>query len=476
MIERPNIILITTDQQRGDCLGIDGHPVLQTPNLDWIASTGVRFTSAYSECPSCVPARRSLMTGTAPAAHGMVGMQSDDEWNPRETLARVLTESGYQTEMIGKSHLGRRDIRFGFEHIQLSNNSNTGVYAEWLQRRGYMESNAGYGHGVASNAWVGRPHYLPENMMHSYWCFDRALEFLTQRDQSCPFFLNISLIDPHPPLTPPQFYYDRYIQRELPEPVVGDWAPAFDGPQRGLNPNAWEISLDPEQMRCSRAAYYGLVNFVDDQIGRLLQTARTILDKTILVFTSDHGEMLGDHNMFRKTVAYEASARIPYLVRFPSSLGLGNGMVSDAVVGLQDIMPTILDAVDVSIPETVTGKSLLPITGGKSDSVREYLHGEHEGHYDHHKYCMQYLTDGKWKYIWYTQTGREQLFNLQKDPQETHDLSSEADGEISKWRKRMMEVLAGRPEGFTDGKKLITGRPHKRILPGYKPDKFYPYL
>ena len=273
---RPNILLITTDQQRGDCLGLDpdGPDCLQTPNLDWIGRSGTHFRRGYAECPSCIPARRGIMTGTAPAANGAVGYRGA-AWDPPHTLAGELSAAGYQTEMIGKLHLSPPRKRYGFDHLQLSDATHgtaNNDYVEWLQQyHRRHDYDPGMAHGVSANGWVGRPHHLPEEQMHTFWCVDRALKFMRKRDPSTPYFLNISFIDPHPPLTPPAHYYERYIQRELPEPVVGDWAPELDGQQKGFNPNAWEISLDKYDMQCARAAYYGMINFIDDQIGRLMQ-------------------------------------------------------------------------------------------------------------------------------------------------------------------------------------------------------------
>ena len=231
--------------------------------------------------------------------------------------------------------------------------------------------------------------------MHTFWCIDRALDFLRKRDPTVPFFLNISFIDPHPPLTPPATYYDRYIHRDLPDPIIGDWTPEFDGPQKGLDPNAWEICLDEHDMRCSRAAYYGMINFVDDQVGRLIQYAGG-LKNCLTVFTSDHGEMQGDHNLFRKTWPYEASARIPFLIRAPQKWGYPEEMTCESPVGIQDIMPTILDAAGIDIPDTCTGKSLLPIMQGHTDRIRGFLHGEHAGCYAYN-HGNHYVTDGCYK-------------------------------------------------------------------------------
>ncbi len=478
---RPNIVLFITDQQRGDCLGLDSRSpgVLQTPNLDYLGRSGLHCTQAYAECSSCIPARRSLMTGTAPAANGMVGFQGA-EWNPSHTLAGELSRAGYQTELIGKLHLHPPRKRFGFEHMQLANatRSSENDYVEWLQQRhGRTEIDPGMVHGVSSNGWIGRPHHLPEEQMHSFWCIDRAMDFLRRRDPSAPFFLNISFIDPHPPLTPPAFYYDRYVNRDLPEPVVGDWAPSFDSAQKGLNPDAWEIRLPETDMRCARAAYYGMINFIDDQIGRLFQYAHGLLDDSLILFVSDHGEMLGDHNLFRKTWPYEASARIPFLVRGPKSWSLPTEQTCASPVGLQDVMPTILDAAGIEVPSTCTGHSLLPILRGDKNRIRDVLHGEHAGCYEY-DHGNHFLADGSTKYIWYSQTGREHLFDLESDPQEEHDLALQADADtlLQPWRRRLVETLKDRPEGFVVDGDLVSGREHRPMMPGYDPERMFPFL
>ncbi|NKB69554.1 MAG: arylsulfatase [Candidatus Latescibacteria bacterium] len=478
---RPNILLITTDQQRGDCIGLDplAPPALQTPNLDWLAKSGAHFLHAYAECPSCIPARRSLMTGMAPAANGAVGFKGAP-WDPPHTLASELSRAGYQSEMIGKLHLHPLRKRFGFDHLQLADatRGKDNEYVDWLQtRHGRHDADPGMGHGVSSNGWVGRPHHLPEEQMHTFWCIDRALDFLRKRDPEAPFFLNISFIDPHPPLTPPALYYQRYIERDLPEAERGDWAPSFDGPQRGLDPNASQIHLNRQDLHCARAAYYGMVNFIDDQLGRLSQFAGGLLDEAFVLYTSDHGEMLGDHNLFRKTWPYEASARIPFIVRPPKSWGLDGGLINESPVGLQDVMPTLLDAAGLDVPQSCTGHSLLPLLKGDSQQVRQLLHGEHAGCYAYDQ-GNHFVTDGHHKYIWYSQTGREQLFDLDADPHECRDLARtpDADALLEPWRQKLVGFLHERPEGFVEDGQLVAGRRHDPIMPDYEPDRVYPFL
>lgn len=480
---RPNILLILVDQWRGDHLGIEGHPVLSTPNLDFLGTRGAHFRRAYSECPSCIPARRTLFSGQSPEAHGMVGMKGNVPWDPGHTLPGELARAGYQTEMIGKLHLFPRRKLYGFHHIRLAEATNRqdegNDYLDWLRDGGAVPLETeefGVAHGVSPNGWVGRPSHLPEHKTHSFWVVSQAQEFLRKRDPTVPFFLNVSFIDPHPPLTPPRFYYDRYMDTDIPEPAIGDWAPDVP-PTKGQDPNAWFVNLDHQTMRRCRAAYYGLMNHVDDQIARLLDYMRLYghARDTLILFTSDHGEMLGDHHMYRKCFPYEGSARVPFLLHAPPSMGLQRGVTSFAPVGLQDVMPTLLDAGGVDIPDTVTGRSVLPLlregaSGDDGERWRDAIHGEHSGLYEN-DLGNHFLVGERYKYVWWSQTGREQLFDLNEDPQELRDLARDPGSEplLSKWRSRMIQQLRHRPERFVEGDRLIAGRPHRQMVPGKDP-------
>ncbi len=429
------------------------------------------------------------MAGAAPAATGMVGFADDPAWSPAHTLPGELSKAGYQTQLIGKLHLQPLRKRYGFQHMMLAD-SHRGThndYVHWLgQSCGRQEWSAGMSHGVSANAWVGRPTILPEEQTHTFWCYDQALKFMDRRDPSCPFFLKISTIDPHPPLTPPAFYYDRYIHRDLPPVARGDWNDAvladtgahLSGPKRGSDPDAAHIWLDEHHQRCLQAGYYGLCNFIDDQIGRFMQAfGQRIARNTLFIFTSDHGEMLGDHCLFRKTYAYEASARVPFVICPPTAWGLPSGMICESPVDLQDIMPTCLDAAGIDIPDTCTGRSLLPILRGETDRVRDVLHGEHTGCYDR-RFANQWLVSDTHKYIWHSQTGREQLFNLADDPNETHDLAlANGAGELlAPWRERLIDVLRDRPEGFVDAGRLVAGVAQPHLIPGYNPHRTYAFV
>ena len=454
---RPNVLLIMVDQMRADCLGIAGHPVVQTPNLDALAAAGARFSNGYSACPVCVPARRTLITGKKPSSHGVVTNYKTGLEGP--TLPEVLRNSGYQTALVGKFHLWPKRKSYGFETMVWSDTAkgdrtSNDDYDRYLESAGLGISRPPMAHGIGTCSWMARPWHMEEQYHFSNWCADSAIDVLDRRDPTRPFFLNVNFAHPHPPCTPPRFYYDRYAGRTLPGPIVGEWAKVFDEPQRGLSTmNSWRVALEPEVMNRFRAAYYASIEHIDAQIGRILYALsdkeETERNNTVVIFVSDHGEMLGDHQWLRKRTPYEGSTHIPYLIWFPESLGIPGKQVIDAPVELMDIMPTLLDIVEVDIPDRVDGSSLLPLLTTEGADWREYLHGE----------CsdiptldsgMHYLTDGKRKYIWFPGRGKEQFFDLEADPGELINLIDTPGfhEEIAMWRKRLVDELEGRDEGF----------------------------
>lgn len=466
--QRPNILLLMTDQQRGDCLGIAGHPVVQTPNLDDIAGHGVYFPQARSACPVCIPARRTLMTGKKPATHGVLMNFNTRLDGP--TLPGELSRAGYQTHLCGKLHLWPHRKLFGFDSADWADGAKSGNdddYVRFLRREGVTIPGAGMANGIGSNAYPARPFHMDERFHFTNWVTDGALNFLERRDPTLPFFLKVSYLQPHQPLTPPRCYWDRYINMDLPEPKVGEWSKIYDEPQKGLPTGAWRLRITPEQQKQMQAGYYGCVNHVDDQIGRI----RAVLpSNTIIIFVADHGEMLGDHQWIRKRNGFEGSCRIPFMINFPDSMEIEQGKRSNALVELMDVMPTLLDAVGVQAPEGMDGDSLMPVVRGEKTSIRDVAHGE----------CaaiptidsgMQYMTDGRRKYIYYPADGSEQLFDLENDPDEMIDLAPDAKfgAELETWRDRLTVELDGRPEGFVkDGRLTPVGRPTPLAFPEYE--------
>jgi len=463
-MERPDILLLMTDQHRGDCLSCAGHPVVQTPHLDWLAAEGVRFSHAYAECPVCVPVRRTLMTGRFPVNHGVVMNHIPEVPLPGPTLPEMLTEHGYQTHLCGKLHLTPPRKLHGFMSADWADNAKAppeisngraivNDYQRFLLSEGVRLPGFSDAHGLSANTPITRPWHAEERLHFTNWVTDRAVEFLDRRDPTMPFFLKVSYLHPHPPCTPPRFYYDRYVHADMPPRPVGHWARVFAGPHHGHHRDPNRICLDPAMQRRLEAGYYGSINHIDDQINRIL-TVLPHPKNTLIIFLSDHGEMLGDHQWFRKHTPWEGSAHIPFIVVPPKTWGIRPGQVCDAPVQLADIMPTCLAAAGIAIPDSVDGSDLLPaIEGGTAR--REFVHGEcadvatlNSG--------MHFVTDGKQKYIWFPGLGEEQFFDLTADPCELDNLagSSESTPDLHRWRERLIGVLQERSEGFVQRGRL----------------------
>ena len=485
MKKQPNIVMITVDQMRSDCLGVKGHPIVETPHLDEMAKSGFLFQNAYSAVPSCIAARAALMTGMSQRNTGFVGYESDVQWPLYpHTLAGELTKAGYHTQLIGKMHSNPKRSLCGFHNVVLhdgflgsSRNKNrlaqendeaTDDYLIWLRQQ--TRSNVDITDtGLDCNSWVARPWIHDETLHPTNWVVTQSIDFLRRRDPAKPFFLNMSFVRPHSPLDPPQVYYDQYIHEDIPLPPVGSWTEQYEYLQKDVCEIACYVGkLHAKALKRARAAYYGLITHIDHQIGRfLIALGReyVLLKDTIFVFVSDHGDMLGDHNMFRKGLGYEGSAAVPLIVYDPGNHLNKNhtkGVSLDQVVELRDIMPTLLEAANVEIPDSVEGQSLLLLLENQATPWREYIHGEHRLM----EYSQQYIISKTEKYIWHSQTGKEQYFDLEKDPLELYDLAEEERGQtrLVYWRERLIHELAGREEGYTDGKKLIVGRQPQNYL------------
>jgi arylsulfatase A-like enzyme len=467
----PNVVLIQVDQWRGDCLSIEGHPVVHTPWLDQLALQGVRFPRAYASCPTCIPARASLMTGLSPASHGRVGYLDGVPWDYTTTLAGEFTRHGYQTQAVGKMHVYPERTQLGFQHVLLHDGylhfarqrrhgdlTQTDDYLPWLRERTGRFDADYFDHGIGCNSSVARPWPYEEYLHPTNWVTSNGIDFFRRRDPRKPFFLYLSYHRPHQPYDPPQWAFDQYLDAPMPAPPVGDWASLLE-PYGNGQPDSLYSEADTRFLQRARAGYYGHMTHIDHQINRFLEVLKEygLEENTWVCFVSDHGEMLGDHNLYRKSYPYEGSARVPLILRGPKGCEVEPGTVNDRVVELRDVMPMLLECAGLPVPGCVEG--LNPLA---ADSWRPYLHGEHV----QFGQSLQWLTDGHRKYVWFSGSGHEQLFDLDADPQECHDLAAKPDWrrELEHWRLRLAESLREREEGFSDGKALRTGCPVHPVL------------
>ncbi len=462
-----------TDQHRGDCLGCADNAAIKTPNLDAIAAEGVLFPNAYSSTPSCTPARSGILTGLSPWHHGMLGY-GRVAGKHRFELPQALREARYYLFGIGKMHwYPQRKLR-GYHGLLLDESGRSETpgfvsdYRLWFKQQAPdLNPDAT---GIGWNDYRAKSYVLPERLHPTTWTGDRAVEFIEGYNQSKPFLLKVSFARPHSPYDPPQRFMDMYDVDDMPAPNVGDWADRYAPHKDPPNPGQWHGNLGVQQAKESRRAYYASVTFIDEQIGRIRAALkkRGMDDNTLIVFFSDHGDMLGDHHLWRKTYAYEGSAQIPMILRWPRTMGMDNrrGKKLPQPVELRDVLPTFLDTAQAPIPDHLDGQSLLDPVRGKTEDWRPYIDLEHSMCYN--KDHWNALTDGRFKYIYYAFDGREELFDLIKDRAELHNLAGKPEhaAALKQWRQHMVEHLSERGEAFVRNGELALRK--KRML--YSPN------
>jgi arylsulfatase A-like enzyme len=464
--KQPNILLIMPDQMRGDCLSLARHPVLLTPNIDSIGGRGTMFRRAYATSASCIPARRSLLTGQYPATNGMVGFVGGCEIRS-PVFPELLAEAGYETALIGRNmHQHPPDRAYGFQTRNLGSCYVDDDDLAKAVETAAPEAGGLRAAGISWNGWTARPFHLPECVHPTTWVANRTRRYLSNCSRERPLLLVSSYYAPHPPLFPPAFYMERYLRQELPAAAIGDWAQKPENDGLGLGVDSHYVNLTGEALRSARAGYFGLINHIDDQLYWVMQEFLHASRGRpwVIIFTSDHGEMLGDHYMFRKCEPYEGSANIPLLICGSPDLGFRPAQASCQPVCLEDLMPTIMELAGAECPDGVDGKSLVPLLRGQGDQPRQYLHGEHSPCYSARQ-AYHMLVESRWKYIWRPEDGSEQLFDLVEDPMELADLSRIKTDEAARWRRRLVEVLKARPERFVCDSQLVAGREYPAVLP-----------
>ncbi len=482
--QQPNIIMITCDHLRADLMGCSGDPIIQTPNIDLLARNGVRFEQAYSTTPICIPARSTIMTGLEGHDLGLTHFQPGFELPVRETLPKQLGDAGYQTKGIGKMHFFPERCHYGFDSMLICEegrklgipyNENRGYddYEIWLAEQGY--SGEAFSHGVPMNGYAVSTWHLPEHLHPTEWIGSQTCKEIKRRDWTRPLFLWTSFTAPHPPLVP--LLKDMYLYEddEMPDPVIGDWVenqPIFH--------ELYAENKSEKQINQIKKAFYSLVTQIDRQISRILGTLKEegMLENTWIIFTSDHGDSLGDHLLWRKTKFLKGACNIPFIITPPLSeesiTQFKTNTVSSSVVGLQDILPTICAIASAETPSHINGKNLKPLMENPVESVRNTILGE-VGKMGNRSFM---LTDGKWKYIWYEEDGTELLFHIEKDPDELENLISKEPSVQENWRSKLIDILSNRSNdsAIVNGQLTATA-PGNKLPPEEltRRLRFYPY-
>jgi len=429
---------------------------MRTPHFDHLCREGIRFDRAYADCPICVPARVGIMTGKYAFNHGMTGNGNSSSVMGRDgTLPTVLREQGYQTCAIGKMHFTPERARHGFDEMILP----ADYYIEMTRSGCDVQPMR---HGLGQNELYPSMATVPESQTLTNWIAEQSVDYiLDRRDPNAPFFLWCSFSKPHPPLDPPEPYYSMYRNCNIPEPVCGDWSDDDTCPAAfKAGRQAWSLDLvPPEVIREARAAYYGLITQIDYNMGRVFSALQDLdlFNDTLILYTSDHGEFLGDHHTGSKTHFHEPSAHVPFVLRLPKSLeNRCHGEVVGTPVTHADILPTLLAAAGGTPGEEIDGQDLTAMARGELASPRRYLEATVRGDMYHA------ITDGRWKYIHYAEGGTEQLFDLENDPNELTNLAGkpEAREEQARLKKELIARHEARGSEAVKNGKLV---PHPVI-------------
>ncbi|HDZ21515.1 hypothetical protein LCGC14_0124330 [marine sediment metagenome] len=433
MANQPNILFITSDQHRWDSLGCAGHPCVRTPHLDQLAYEGVRFENAYVDCPVCIPARTTLITGVKSSTYGCpyYGEEFRIQRDRSQFLGSLMTRAGYQTALVGKRHWHTaEDFRAGFETV---------IPTERCNRQQQLHlGRDGWVFGTGANELHPTLSPLPPELYSTDWIVDRCIEIHREREKDQPFFLWCSMDDPHPPLAIHEPYYSMYDNSPIPEPAIGTWEDADDCPvqQFGHRTAYNSKPMGWDELRKARGVYYGMITNIDHQLGRLFGYLMTqgLWDDVWIVYTTDHGEHLGDHYDIAKSSFYNSAARLPLIVRPPRALqSEKGGWVSDALVELADLLPTFCNLAGADVPDDVDGVDLSALIAGQTSSVRDRLFGAID---DQHM-----VHDGTHKYLYFTADGREQLFDHNADPNDLNDIASSNESIVATMRQSLIDRL-----------------------------------
>lgn len=501
--ERPNVLLVVTDQQRFDTLGCYGNPYVDTPNLDQFAREGVLFERAYCQSPVCTPSRASFLTGRYPRTTRC--RANGQSMPPEERLiSKVLAEHGYYCSLAGKLHLApcgptacpimEKRIDDGFVEFHWAHNPSG------IGNAGLPESGGTYWSGNEYSHWLfkrGKKYQYPDFDDMGYvkigmeeedhftkWCIDQAIDWIRYAAeekkempdfQSPPWFYNINIFDPHHAFDPPKRLLDKYLERidQLPLPkYIPDELAKKTIFQKQDHESAYNNRETPHHFsfdemseyehKLIKAAYYAMVEMIDIQFGRLMDTLRETgeIDNTIVIFTSDHGEMLGDHGIYLKgPYFYEGLSHVPLIISWKGHFM--ENVRFRTLTELTDLVPTIEELCLGEVEPGVQGISLVDIlTGKKPESEhRDSVYCEYYEAMPWHRQPEAYGTmvyDGRYKLSRYHTSREGELYDLETDPDEFVNLWDAP--EYQEVKIRMLELLADRMGGTVDPLPLPTDK------------------
>lgn len=454
--KRPNILFITTDEHRFDALGCYGNKVIRTPNIDNIAAQGVLFEKGYVQNPMCMPSRMAIMTGRYCSENGCnINCTGIPQFEQENTFIQNLHDAGYYTAAIGKMHMMPKWGPFGFTYLDLvegkadANNQ----YTDYLISKGingqqHLAKGESLPFGTHTNA-------LPAENTIDAFVGNRAVRWLEERQEdsaeTSPFFLWVSFSNPHFPFDPPEPYDTMYDPDEVPVPVWKDGEMDSKPTQRQLQKERGYDMVSESLLRKIVANYYGNITLVDDQVGEILKVleSKGLTSNTLLAFTSDHGDHLGDHKLLHKSgvTFYDISVRVPFIVSYPPLFP--SGVVCENLVETIDLPATFLDVAGIKLPDSMQGRSLVGLAEGKIDDWREDAFSEidlrinpkmHGPNDPKSRDYVAMICTREWKYVHFPNLGIGELYDMVHDPHELENLFYDPDyaDRVAEMRLRLL--------------------------------------
>jgi arylsulfatase len=455
--DKPNFLFINTDQQRLDSLGCYGSAIARTPVLDRLAAGGVRFDRCYTANPVCMPARASWFTGQYPSHHGC--WQNGVPLDPESDMIHTrLKAAGYHTGLIGKIHLDNIWMRstphpkYGFDLLLECEGDPycKDEYFQWLDRHGLFESYmAQFKAGGHSERYVRD---IPPEFHQNSWITGHVDEyFQARKGDGKPFFLSVGFFDPHHPFDPIEPYASMFDAAAMPKPITGDREEAMTPYARERRAGYVDVVSDPARIGATIAATHAMVAHLDDAIGRVLKSLRDsgLEESTVIVFTSDHGELLGDHGLLHKgPLFFESSLRVPMIWKFPDSWGVKG--VDSGFVSSVDLAPTVAELAGVPGPARMQGQPLFSCDGGlrplpaRSAALTEWR-GEklHQGTGAPPTPAVRCLVTDDWKFVHYQGKDFGELYDLKQDPNELNNLWADPGRQaiVREMRERLLAFI-----------------------------------
>ena len=442
-VNRPNILHLFSDQQRADSIqALGAYSFLQTPHLDRLCAEGTAFRSAYTPAAECVPSRACMITGMY-ADKTRCGCNLDSmPPAAAPTLMSLLHDSGYYTHGVGKCHFtpdpwALRGFSSRDTLEEIAQDPDGDDYLRWLKRQGFdhvLEP-----HGIRGEMYyTPQPSQLPAELHPTQWVGDRSISFIErEKDGDRPWYLYAGFVHPHPPFAPPNPWHKLYRGPEMPPPVIPE---KTDELLCYINhfQNRFKFrdqGLDAHLIGCIRAYYFACVSFIDFQVGRVLAALEATgqLENTLIVFSSDHGELLGDFGCFGKRSFHEASQKIPLIVRQPSRFEAG--ATCDEPASLVDLLPTFLAAAGLETPAEADGMDLAALARGEERGMPIHFH------YARGEDAIIGAIDEGWKYIWSAPDARAFLFD-RNEP--TEQASGLCDGRSAEAAERLSAQVRNR--------------------------------